>query len=147
MGSQFFSPLILVFTIVRSIHSSSCGSMCRDIFLVRPGDGEEFVYSPVDVNATLHCAVNKTKLAESDNIIAELVWVVDRSLFVNEVYRQVLNSREIFLNEVITSDDVTTSSISIFDKHINNNSVICCQEIANIILENCTTLVLYGMPL
>ena len=27
---------------------------------MRPGDGKKFVYSPVDVNATLHCAVNNT---------------------------------------------------------------------------------------
>ena len=141
-GSQFFSPLILILQIVRGIHSSSCGSMCRDIFLVKPGDGEEFVYSPVDVNATLHCAVNNNELAwivESDNL--------DRPLFVNEFYRQALNSREIILNRRITSDGVTTSSISIFGKHINNNSVICCQVFANMLLENCTTLVLYGMPL
>ena len=31
-------------------------------FLVRPGSGEDFVYSPIGVNATLHCAVNVSLL-------------------------------------------------------------------------------------
>ena len=33
-----------------------------DIFIERPGDGEDFVYSPVGDNATIYCAVNNTIL-------------------------------------------------------------------------------------
>ena len=56
MMVQFFSLLFLLYRIV------STNEVNSDLFLVRPGDGEEFVYSPVNVNATLHCAVNNTNL-------------------------------------------------------------------------------------
>ncbi len=32
------------------------------LFLVRPGNGDISVYSPIDVNATLHCVVNSSEL-------------------------------------------------------------------------------------
>ena len=35
--------------------------------MVKPGDGEEVVHSPIGVNATLHCAVNNTNIAWSIN--------------------------------------------------------------------------------
>ena len=45
-------------------------------FLVRPGEGEDFVYSPVEVSATFHSAVNDTYL----------VWEVDRLNFLREMH-------------------------------------------------------------
>ena len=57
-----------------------------DIFLVSPGDGEEFVYSPIGVNATLHCAVNSTNL----------LWVIDMRNFDVNIERDSLHSRGIY---------------------------------------------------
>ena len=47
---------LLLFVIVTAVDDS------RDLFKISPGDGEEFVYSPVGVNATIYCAVNSTIL-------------------------------------------------------------------------------------
>ena len=46
---------------------------------MRPGDGEESVYSysPIGVNTTLHCAVNSTNL----------LWVVDMLHFDVDIER------------------------------------------------------------
>ena len=56
------------------------------LFLVRPGEGAEFVYSPVDFNATLHCAVNNTNVA----------WEIDGFTLDSIVQGLQLNSRGIF---------------------------------------------------
>ena len=109
-----------------------------DIFLESPGGGEDFVYSPVDVNATFYCAVN------SSNVL----WVVNMLAFDSNLQRQTLHSRQIFQTEPVTSSDgVTRSSVTVFGNlAVINNSRICCQSQ----LENkefvaqCTTLILYG---
>ena len=109
----------------------------NNIYLVRPGDGEEFVYSPVGVNTTLQCAVNNTILT----------WVVDTMLnFDSPVQRLVLNSRGIFQSRSTTSvDGITASSVTVIgNRELNNNTRICCQVFANELKENCTTLVIYG---
>ena len=138
IGSHFFPTLFVMLGIVRTNEGTSCESVCSDLFLVRPGDGEEFVYSPVDINATLHCVVNNTNL----------VWVVDSSLFLNnEVYRPILSSRGIFQSgDSTSSDGVTISSVTVFgNQKINNNTRICCKTIVNAILEvKCTMLIIYG---
>ena len=139
IGSHFFPALFVMLGIVRTNEGTLCEGVCSDLFLVRPGDGEEFVYSPFNVNATLHCAVNNTNL----------VWVVDSSLFLNnEVYRPILSSRGIFQSgDNTSSDGVTISSVTVFgNQKINNNTRICCQTIVNAILKvNCTMLTIYGM--
>ena len=130
IGSKFLSTLLFIFKIVWSDEGT-------DIFLVRPGCGEKFVYFPVDVNATLHCAVNSTNL----------VWVVD-SIFLNsEAHRLIFDSRGIFQNGIRTSSDgVTASSVTIFGNiELNNNKRICCHSVVMLeIRENCTTLIIYG---
>ena len=107
------------------------------LFLVRPGDGEEFVYSPVNVNATLHCAVNNTNL----------VWEVDGLALDSPVQRPQLNSKGIYQRgPIISSDSVTLSSVIVFGSRelLNNNTRICCQSFVNELKENCTTLIVYG---
>ena len=103
---------------------------------MRPGDGEEFVYSPVNVNATLHCAVNDTILA----------WDVDGLSLDHPVQGHQLNSREIFQSgPIITSDGVTSSSVLVFgSRELNNNTRICCQSFVNELKETCTILIVYG---
>ena len=54
---------------------------------MRPGDGEDFVYSLVDVNATLHCAVNNTYL----------LWVVDGIFPTSEVHRRIFDHSKLEL--------------------------------------------------
>ena len=130
IGTQFFSLLFLLYKIVSTNTDNS------DLFLVSPGDGEEFVYSPVGVNATLHCAVNNTILE----------WDVDGLAFVSDVQRPQLHSRGIFQSGPIKSADVvSSSSVIVFgSRELNNNTRICCQSFVNELKENCTTLIVYG---
>ena len=110
-------------------------SVC-DLFLVRPGDGNEHVYFSVGVNATLHCAVNNTNLA----------WDVDGLALDSSVQGLQLNSKGIFQSEpIISSDGVTSSSVIVFDsRELNNNTRICCQSFVNELKEARTTLIVYG---
>ena len=108
------------------------------IFLESPGGGENFVYSPVDVNATFNCAVN--------NI--HIVWVVNMLVFDSPTNTRTLHSRQIFQTESVTSSDgVTRSSLTVFGNlAVHNNSKICCQsqfENSESVTQ-CTTLILYG---
>ena len=106
------------------------------LFLARPGDGEESVYSPVNVNATLHCAVNNTNLA----------WDVDGLSLDSPVQGPQLNLRGIFQSGPTTSSDgVTSSSVIVFgNRELKNNTRICCQSFVNELNKNCTTLIIYG---
>ena len=108
-----------------------------DFFLVRPGVGEEFVYSPIEVNATIHCAVNNTNL----------VWNVDGLATDSEVARPVFNSRGIFQSTTIASERIMNSILIVFgNEELNNNSRICCQSLVGLKLRDaCTTLIIYGM--
>ena len=103
---------------------------------MRPGDGEEHVYSPVNVNATLHCAVNNTILE----------WDVDGITLDSPIQGPQLNSRGIFQSGPTTpSDGVTSSSVIVFgSRELNNNTRIYCQSFMNGLKENCTTLIIYG---
>ena len=106
--------------------------------MVSPGDGNEFVYSPVDVNATLHCTVNNTHQS----------WDIEMLNFENTVERLTLDSRGIFQTEPVTSSTgVTTSSVTVLGRvSVNNNSRICCQSVVDDrdVHVNCTVLTLYG---
>lgn len=105
-----------------------------ELILVPPGNGQEFVYSPVDVNATLHCEVNHVRLT----------WLVGDKRYVFEVedHRNLLHSRGIFQFGTMLSFNNTTVSnlILLGDVAINNNTRICCQATGE---ESCTTLVIY----
>ena len=131
IGIQFTSLLFLLYKIVSTNEDNY-----SDLFLVSPGDGEEHVYSPVGVNATLHCAVNNTNLE----------WDVDGLAFDSDVQRSQLHLRGIFRSGPTTSSDgVTSSSVIVFgSRELNNNTGICCQSFVNGLKENCTTLIVYG---
>ena len=90
---------------------------------MRPGDGEEFLYSPVNVNAIIHCAVNNTNLA----------WEIDGFALDSSVQGLQLSSRGIFQSGPTTSSDgVTSSSVIVFgSRELNNNTRICCQSFVN----------------
>ena len=93
------------------------------------------MYSPVGVNVTIYCAVNNTIL----------FWNIDMLFFA--IHEGILNSREIFQSEQVTSSDgVTRSSVTVFGSlMVNNNTSICCQSlVGNEIDQDCTTLILYG---
>ena len=128
IGSQLFSSTILMLRIV---------SVCTDVFLVRPGDGEEFVYSPIDVNATIHCVVNHTKVPS---------WTIDGFSLESENLRPVINSRGIFQTGITNSSGIVESAMIVLgNREVNNNTRICCQSAMNTKLkESCTTLILYG---
>ena len=128
--TQFFSSLLfLLYKIVSTNEENT------DLFLVRPGDGNEHVYSPLNVNATLHCAVNNTNLA----------WEVDGLALDSAVERPQLNSRGIFQSgPTIPSDGVMSSGVIVFGRELNNNTRICCQSYVNELNKNCTTLIIYG---
>ena len=106
-----------------------------EFFLVRPGDGEEFVFSPVEVNATIHCAVNNTNL----------FWDVDHLSFAE--LGSALNSRGIFQRTNTSSDGMTTSNLTVFGNiEMNSNIRICCRSLVGVKVRGvCTTLIIYGM--
>ena len=110
-----------------------------ELFLVRPGDGREYVYSPVDVNVTLHCAVTSM----------ELSWEVDDLSFYTPFHIHRLHSRGIFQTEAVTSSDGgTTSNVTVFGNlDENNGSRICCQsqrDSVSDIVKECTIIIIYG---
>ena len=131
--SQFFSILFLLCSIVSTDKDTT------DLFIESPGDGEEFVYSPVGVNATLHCAVNSTILAWS---------IDDRLTFESLVQKVELHSRGIYQSGPTTSTDgITVSDVTVYGDSENNNIRICCQSFVNGLKENCTTVIIYGIKL
>ena len=101
---------------------------------MRPGDGEEFIYSPVEVNATIHCAVNNTNL----------FWDVDEFSFAE--LGPTLNSRGIFQRINTSTDGITTSNMTVFGNiEMNSNVRICCRSLVGPDLrEACATLIIYG---
>ena len=129
--SQFFSIFFLLYRIVSPDKDTT------DLFIVSPGDGEEFVYSPVGVNATLHCAVNSTILTWS---------IDDRLTFENPAQKLVLDSKEIYRSgPTISTDGIMVSSVTVYGKSENNNTRICCQTNVNGLKENCTTVIWYNV--
>ena len=106
------------------------------LFLVRPGDGEKFVYSPVNANATLHCAVNNTFLS----------WSVDGLNFDNDNKRSILFSRGIFQSTNTVGALIQSTLTVDGEKELNNNIEICCEYLEEERQrDSCTTLVIYGM--
>ena len=78
-----------------------------------PGDGKEFVYSPVDVNATVFCAVSSKYL----------VWEVDGVTLDSPVEGLYQSGPPTY------SDGVTESSVTIIGSRGKNHTRICCQSI------------------
>ena len=102
------------------------------IFLTRPGDGEEYVYSPVKVNATLSCVVNNTFL----------LWGINETYY--NVLPSSLTSRGIFLRLSAISSDGRAESLLLVMGNINknNDTRICCRALME--QDSCTTLIIYG---
>ena len=97
-----------------------------------PGDGNEFVYSPIHVNATLHCAANEVFL----------IWIIDGLSLTSTNTRTELNSRGIFETSTST-DSVTQSTLTVYgDITTNNNISICCMSTGD---PSCTTFIVYGI--
>ena len=102
---------------------------------MRPGEGSEFVYSPVHVNATLHCVI--------DDLF--LLWNVDGLSFISDNVRAMLNSRGIFLKRETSLEGITSSNLTVYgDIQINNNISICCES-RNEDDSSCTTFIIYGI--
>ena len=123
LGSLFFPFLIKIVWTDESID-----------FLAIPGGGEDFVYSPVGVIATLHCAVN----------VSHLVWKVDDFNFAE--FGPLLNLRGIFQIKMAFKG-ILSSNITIAG-HIdtNNNTRVCCRSLVEEQFnQSCTTLVIYGI--
>ena len=101
--------------------------------MARPGDGKKFVYSPVGMNTTLHCAV----------INAQLLWDIDEDVGSEPD----LTSRGIFISTYTFSNGITTSYMTVVgNQSINTNVSICCLYIEKWVISSaCTTLILYGM--
>ena len=105
--------------------------------MTRPGAGEEFVYSPVEVNATIHCAVNNPNL----------YWGVDELNFAE--LGPALHLREIFHRTNTSSVGITTSTVKVSGNiETNNSTKVCCRSLVMLEVkprEACTTLIIYGM--
>ena len=108
-----------------------------EFFLIRPGEGEELVFYPVEVNVTIHCAVNNTNL----------VWNVDGLVSGFELTKPVLHSRGIYQSTTTSSERLMKSILTVFGNiELNNNSKICCQSLVGLELRDaCTILIIYGM--
>ena len=96
------------------------------------------MYSPIGVNATLHCVVNSS----------ELEWNIDDFNFHSPLEGRQLHSREIYEGSSTTLGGITTSSVIILgDIAGNNGTTICCQASLRQELELikvCTVLIVYG---
>lgn len=107
-----------------------------ETFLTRPGDGEQFVYSPVSVNATLNC-IGKARV---------LLWIIDGNEYGNNSDTS-LNPRGIHFRIMSpTAAGITEYYIKVFGNEFNSNISICCQLIMRrVFTESCTILIIYGM--
>ena len=134
IGYQHNSMMIKAFVLISTL---ICYVAESELFLVRPGDGEDFAYSPVGVNATLHCTVNNTNL----------FWVVDGLNFDREFSGAILHSRGIY-QRLTTSQGIMRSELTVYgDMETNNIINVCCLSFL-VLGENaqecCTTLLMYG---
>ena len=108
-----------------------------DIFLVSPGGGREYTYSPVGVNATLECTVSSNG--------QRLSWIVDNFHF--EIYSTLLNERGIYQlqSEQIASSKGLSSVLLVIGNITENDTKVCCEALVRRSLAYiCTTLIIYG---
>ena len=107
-------------------------------FLISPGGGRDYTYSPVGQNATLECRVSND----------HLLWEVDNLRFQGS-QSTVLNERGIYQSEsdMVASSEGLASVLVVFGNTTENNrSKVCCLSPERKgLVENCTTLILYGM--
>ena len=105
-----------------------------DIFLMSPGGGRNYTYSPVGENATLDC-----KVASND-----LSWEVDDLHF--ESYSIVLNERGIYQSEQTASSDGLSSVLLVHGNMTENNATkVCCETLVRrSLVDICTTLIFFG---
>ena len=101
-------------------------------FLISPGGGRDYTYSPVGVNATLECRVSNR----------ELLWEVDNLRFTS--HSTTLNEMGIFQNDMVASSEGLVSVLLLFGIENNGSKVCCLTFVRKKLVENCTTLVLYG---
>ena len=107
-----------------------------ELFLVRPGNGDTLVHSPIGVNATLHCVVYSS----------ELEWSINGSNFASSLGGRQLHLRQIFPGPTMSLEGITTSSVIIFGDIKNNGTMICCQVLlGEDLIKPCTVLIIYGM--
>ena len=125
----------LAFHSMNTTHLNTSGIITIDTsFVVRPGDGSEFVYSPIHVNATLHCVV--------DGLI--IYWMVDGLNFIFRNEQAMLNVRGIFeITKTSSELGLKSSTLTVYgDIQRNNNISICCETRED---SCCTTLIIYGI--
>ena len=110
----------------------------ESIFLVSPGGGRDYTYSPVGMNATLECRVSNADLI--------ILWEVDDLLF--GCHSTTLNERGIYQSGMVKSSEGVISILVVFgNTEENNGSNVCCLSLVQrLLVENCTTLILYGNP-
>ena len=100
------------------------------------------MYSPVDVNATLHCVINGSELDPE--------WEIDGFTFASPLQQRELHSRQIFQGSAMTLGSIKSSSMIIFGDIVENNGTrICCLAMAygQGLVKACTVLIVYGMIL
>ena len=105
-----------------------------DNFIVYPGGGRDYTYSPVGVNATLDC-----KVASND-----LAWSINNIGFDRINARNFLANRGIFQSEPLSSSDGLSSTVFVFGNISNNASIVCCQPLSEDQIMSCTKLIIYG---
>ena len=125
---QEFILMLLFAPFVRKLNSEGT-------FLISPGGGRDYTYSPVGVNATLECKVRNNDL---------LTWEVDNLRFGSE--STILNERGVFQSEQTASSEGLSSVLLVHGNMTENNgSKICCLTLVRkSIADICTTLIIYG---
>ena len=104
-----------------------------DIFLVSPGGGRDYTYSPAGVNATLECTVSSNDLS----------WEIDKLRF--ESYNSILNERGIFQSKQTASTDLSSVLLVFGNMAENNGSKVCCETLVRrSLVDICTTRIIYG---
>ena len=111
------------------------------LFLMRPGNGGMPVYSPVDVNATLHCVVNDSELDPE--------WEIDGFTFASPFQQRQLHSRQIFQGSTMALGNIKSSSMIIFGDIVENNGtrIYCLASHGQGLVKAYTVLIVYGMIL
>ena len=102
---------------------------------MRPGGSNEFVYSPIDVNATLYCVVDDPAL----------FWTVDGILiYPGSIPEAMFNEKGIFQMTYPASDGTLRSNLTVYGDITLNNNISSCCVLSNIEDQSCTTLIIYG---
>ena len=113
-----------------------------DNFLVSPGGGRDYTYSPVGVNATLECTVSSNG--------RRLSWEIDDFHF-ESYYSTILNERGIYQiasEQAASSEGLSSVLLVLGNMAENNGTKVCCETLVRRSLADiCTTLIIYGKKL